>query len=945
MNRNLKRALLLIGTVASLATTAAADDWVRFCEDPTSTTPPWSTDWGALARENDLFGAVLGVSGTVNYSKYCFPPSGVTLPMQGRLGFTIGTTGSTQDNLAGTPWDDQMGLTYGMQTGVSGNFSIAKLFVGDANGANIKSDYFGKAGLGNAWTGASDRYFYADYTSNGFFVALRVDVIGDTARCQWAFQNQQTTAATIGFWFGQWVVLNGPQGGHSADYVIAPGYKPNHIDTRYARNANPNAAFPELELPPYINFGMFQSEAYGLQVVLSPSSSIPDQTPADALDFGKNGWILGSMYASDGAMPDDLRQDTSVSFGDTAYIEKWNAQAVQPYTGTPYNFIATTNPGADTRVIVAYYKSTWSSVDYQKPYAVVLDAPPVIGTVQGQPNSFQNAPFFLTVDIDNTRGFSTVDQAVPLQAVAVTLSLPQGMSDANNPASQQITQYINSIPPKTVQRVTFQVAVDPTLYGSQQYQVSISPNPGVSKVLTGTVVVASQPYLRVNNTANLVSAPWQFSDSTWNTIIGANSGLVLDQDYQVFGWDALAQSYVLQTGPQRGFGSFVISNQNVGYVPLGGGPQQVNDIQTGAPQIICHPGWNLIANPYNYAIPIGQIVGVPLSDNQNSYTFQQLANQNIVSGFLAYWDTVTQGYKYTTTLSDNIQPNTGYWMFVQSDQDVVIDFPPVFQEFLPGLPDPGNQIPKTKLVRGTPAATAAWNLKLIAQANGAVDSQTSIGQTTTPVLVKNLSQYKPPIAPAKNAVWTSIPVQNGKKTVQLGRALTTQMVGTQTWNWQVYSAAAGPVNVSWPAIASVPNNVQLTLVDTATGARKNMRSNSNYSFIAKARTMHNFQVVVQTGATLPVITNETLKAGTNSLSAMYVLSVNANTTVTVTQGSKVIATLVNNRADNSGLSNLTWNYLDAANRPVKNGTYQLVVKSTPSGGATETKSVTFAVKR
>ena len=93
------------------------------------------------------------------------------------------------------------------------------------------------------------------------------------------------------------------------------------------------------------------------------------------------------------------------------------------------------------------------------------------------------------------------------------------------------------------------------------------------------------------------------------------------------------------------------------------------------------------------------------------------------------------------------------------------------------------------------------------------------------------------------------------------------------------------------------------------------------------------------------VTNETLKAGTNSLSAMYVLSVNANTTVTVTQGSKVIATLVNNRADNSGLSNLTWNYLDAANRPVKNGTYQLVVKSTPSGGATETKSVTFAVKR
>jgi hypothetical protein len=196
-----------------------------------------------------------------------------------------------------------------------------------------------------------------------------------------------------------------------------------------------------------------------------------------------------------------------------------------------------------------------------------------------------------------------------------------------------------------------------------------------------------------------------------------------------------------------------------------------------------------------------------------------------------------------------------------------------------------------------------------------------------------------------NAIWTSVPVQSGNKTLQFGRALSTQSIGTQNWNWQVYSAKAGSVNVSWPAIGSVPNNVQLTLVDTATGVRKNMRSNSTYTFVAKARTMHNFQVVVTTGPALPVISSETVKAGSSALSAMYVLSVNANTTVTITQGSKVISTLVNNRADNAGLSNLTWNYLDAANRPVKNGTYQLVVKSTPSGGATETKSVTFAVKR
>ncbi len=938
MNRNLKRAILLFGTMASLATKAAADDWVQVCVDPASTTPPYSTDWGMLLRENDLFGAALGLSGTVNFSKYCFPPNGVTLPMQGRLGFTVGVTGSTQDNLAGTPWDDQMGLTFGMLTGVSGNFSIAKFFVGDATGANIKSDYFGKGGLGNYWTGASDRYFYADYTSNGFLVALRVDVIGDTARCQWTFQNQQTTAATIAFWFGQWVVMNGPQGGHSADYVTAPGHKPMSIDTRFVHNANPAATLPpELELPPYVNYGLYQSNDYGLQIVLQPSTAIPDQTQADGIDIGKNGFLLGSMTASDGAMPDVLLADTFFTFGADAYVEKWNATPVAPFTNQSPG-------GADTRTIVAYYKSTWSTSDYQKPYAVVLDAPPVIGTTPGAPQTFSNAPFFLTVDIDNTRGFSTQDTAVPLQDVKVTLNLPQGMSDANDATKQQLTQYINTIPPKTVQRVTFQVAVDPTLFGNQQYTVTIQPNPGITKVLTGTVVVASQPYLRIGNTANLVAAPWQFSDSTWNTIIGANSGLVLDQDYQVFGWDGAAQQYVLQTSPLRGYGSFVISNVNAGFIPLGGAPQQVQDIQAGAPQLIVHSGWNLISNPYNYAIPIGQIVGVPASDNQNSYTFEQLATQNIISGFLAYWDPVTQGYKYTTSFSDLIQPNTGYWLFVQSDQDVVIDYPPVFQEFLPGLPDPGGNVPKRHNVYQKPAAAATWNVQLIAQSNGSIDSGTSIGQATTAAVAKNLLRYKPPVAPMKNAVWTSIPVQSGKKTLQFGRAITAQGVGTQTWNWQVYTSSAGPVNLSWPGIATVPNNVQIKIVDLATGAQKNLRQAAGYSFTGKARSTHNFQVVVQTGPALPVISTATVRATASSMSSTYVLSVNAKTSVTIKQGSQVIATLVSDRSDNSGANTAAWNYMDAANRPVKNGTYQLVVSSTPSGGATETKTVTFVVR-
>jgi hypothetical protein len=140
MNRNFKKALLLFGFTAGVCTSAMANDWVQDCIDPASTTPPYSTDWGINSVYNDLFGAVMGVSGTVNYSKYCFPPNGITIPMAGRIGFGVGFTGSTQDNLNGSPVDDFMGLTFGMYTGVAGNFSIAKIFVGDAQGKNVKSE-------------------------------------------------------------------------------------------------------------------------------------------------------------------------------------------------------------------------------------------------------------------------------------------------------------------------------------------------------------------------------------------------------------------------------------------------------------------------------------------------------------------------------------------------------------------------------------------------------------------------------------------------------------------------------------------------------------------------------------------------------------------------------------------------------------------------------------
>lgn len=969
-------------------------DWVTYCWNPLTTKDPWSTTYGIEYEYDSMMGAVGGVSGTVTYDG-CLGQTSTTLDMQGRLGFFVGGDpyqtlpngaanphygqgGSVQDNIqaaltGGTVVDDGMGLTYGTYSGVAGNFSIANFVQSTASttagGApTTKMEFFGKNAILDAWVGASNRYFIETSTASfGGSEMLEVNIIGDAARCQWKVQNTGTaTNTSIGLDFGQWVnsFAPGENGPSSFNYITAPGLEPLQVLTRFLQTPQDNAAMPTantnmtpLTLPPYIDFGLSQSNAYGLQVVLGPSAQIPDQTQAVGLDVAYNGWILGSMTADDGAMPDGLEPDLSLtdSYGSDAYIEVLPVQPVGAYTGNSPG-------GADTAIFIAYFRSTWGVSDYNLPYSVVLDAPQVIATTPGNPYSFQyTTPATIAVHVDNTghpygQGFSTIGEQIPLEDVAVTLTLPPGMTEWVNGGPSNIstiTEYIQEVPAQVNSLVYFQVAVDPTLVGTVQYTVTVTPQPGPVKTLTGSIVVASQPYLTIGSSANLVTAPWTFGSPDWATIIGANTNLVLDQDFQVFGWDALQQQYILQTDALRGAGSFIISDQAVGTIPLGGSPQQDSDVFTGAPAIILQPGWNLIANPYNFAIPLGELVGVAEANNDNAYTFSQLVNLNYVNGFLAFWSTLTNDYQYTQTLDDLMQPNTGYWIYVTSDQAVTISWPQVFQAFVPGLQyvDEGWSWAKQ---RGTPLKSKArvplgtpeWALQLAARTNTMLDATTTIGQAKTSNLVTTLTKHKAPVAPMKHAVSSYIYVTNNSKVLNLAQALTTDNVKEQVWTWNIFTQSAGPVTLTWPNIGSVPNNVTIRLTDASTGASELLRNTSKVTFEGAAQGTKTYKLEVLTGAPEAVIESVTAAAASGGAKVSYDLSVNATTTVTISNSTGgVIATLALNQSESSGVSKVAWNYLDAANRPVPNGTYKAVVSATPSGGQTETKSVSITVKR
>jgi len=983
MIRNLLKATALaaiglvgIGSALAQVPVIPPLGWTPLCVD---TTPTYSNDYGIEIDWNDLFGVTVGVSGTVHYAKNCFGPNGITNSIKGRIGQMIGPRGSAQDEAypVGAPVnqliDAWLMITMGMPDGVEGNWGYAKSV--KVSGATSTSagtttrTLFGQNGPDTFFYGASDRYFVVEATNDNIRIILRVDILGDAGRLQWQMTNMDTAAVSIGLEYGEWVrfsqpLTNGPvvdpSSGVALTYVTVPGQRALFTDHRFAANPNLAATTPhQLAMPPRLDIGMTQRNAYGLTVPLKATTAIPDQTPVDILDVGKAGFLLGVETAADTPMPPfdstpaPILEDTSFT-GSTAYVERWFPKQT---------------PAGAARTIVAYYQNTWSSTDYVAPYSVVLDAPNLISVLQDDPFTFNINPMVIRVYIDNTRGFSSASAPINLNDVQVTLNLPQGMTDANDGISTKITQFIPVVPftthfldPATgfpistpMSFVDFPVNVDPTVYGTQNYSVNIIAKPAQSKTVTGSINVASQPKLKIAATGNLVGVPWSFTASDWNTILGTPT-FQQDVNYQAFSWDGLQQAYVLQTSPQLGYGTWLISNENLGFVSLKGNPSQPVDassgkllIQTGAPNVELFPGWNLIANPYNYSIEIGQIVGVSEANPSQSQTYEALADQGIISPTLAFWDPNTQAYQFTSSFIDLIQPNIGYWVFVNSPQPVTLAFPPVSTPFLP-VDNTTNFFKKNVVEKTYVAPAAAWKLGLTIKTSRATDTHNTIGVLKNAAQVQQARIMKPPVAPVASAVSGALIATQGNKSLSLAQSLLASS-NTMIWDWQVFTKSAGPAVITWPAITSVPSTVSLTLTDMATNTKIDMRKQSSFTFAGIANRNRAFKITavqgtVYTGPVLGTISAALSgRSVTSPFNINYVVNTDANVTVKVMQGTKVVDVVANALASAKGSHTVSWTQVDSNNKRVGAGVYTIQITAAAANRAAEVKTVSIFVNR
>ncbi|MCK4389013.1 MAG: PKD domain-containing protein [Desulfobacterales bacterium] len=166
--------------------------------------------------------------------------------------------------------------------------------------------------------------------------------------------------------------------------------------------------------------------------------------------------------------------------------------------------------------------------------------------------------------------------------------------------------------------------------------------------------------------ANLAGTLGGYNDTMWRCFAFNKSKLGYDEANDT----GFANTYPLKPGKAYWLISRETRTLNVKGLSL----------DTTAPfEVTLHPGWNMVANPYNTAI-----------DSTNTYfkvsadgvTFEDLSTTALTDNYLYKFDPHqdahgnTIWYTHFTIDAEPMQPYEGYWLYSYSSSDVIIRFEP-----------------------------------------------------------------------------------------------------------------------------------------------------------------------------------------------------------------------------------------------------------------------------
>ena len=516
-----------------------------------------------------------------------------------------------------------------------------------------------------------------------------------------------------------------------------------------------------------------------------------------------------------------------------------------------------TLPPGGTQEVIAYYGNGSVSETLDRDFVVAADAPESLGYNTGAALDASIAgkvgfdplaaaslflspnPFQIYAGVYN-RVPNTPANTVSLNNVRASVTLPKGLvfaaptgSTVVDPAEKQINSSGNGAGVISGDRgadTPFNVRATGEVYGTLTFQVNVKTNEAGSRQISRVINVPATPYRPLPTTNfQMLGIPFDFDATLSNNADPAtvlNALAVNDTTAPVLKtWVPDPNSsngagyYADVTKLQNGVGYFYKPSAGRAYVfakgvkPLANqAPVNGTNFADSQPrQIQLTRGWNLIANPYVYEIPLRYLRFATNNVINDAISFADGTNSGLIgSAGLYFLNPTTNSYDYFYRPEVPLKPWEGYWIFVTRNVTLVYQLP--VQRNSVVLPSADGSEPATRAVRGEMASGRAanlaaqtaedWRLQLVATREGGKSDQAAlIGVSASGKDSDGLTSPKPP-TPYSDYVYTTL-IKSDKE-APLAKDIRRSVGAEQSWTLDVASDASGKVTLSWPGASRLP---------------------------------------------------------------------------------------------------------------------------------------------
>lgn len=594
---------------------------------------------------------------------------------------------------------------------------------------------------------------------------------------------------------------------------------------------------------------------------------------------------------------------------------------------------------SQTKRFITYFGLAGADSNLDGTYALSAEAPfslklqtgdnPQTAAAEGAENAFRSPnPFTLRAFINNTG-------TRPLSNMAVSIALPDGFVLAG--ANDTISKSVPTVPAGTEQEVSWTIRSEDTQRPGVRVITVSSAGPAVSsKVIEREIGIPALPRLdfpSVTRRLDMISVPYDFTNRDLEHIFqslgslgvtGGGNAAVARYDPSARAYSFFPDPFITSVLPGEAIWLF---NGSLAQVQLPADRQEIDPTTQVAVSLT--PDWNQVGCPYT--VPTRLFDAQVVTSDNTVRTFTEAVNAGIVRPVLYEYEpnpvdpSLPGQYLFSGDSSTLFNPWRGYWLRVLQQVSMVYSATSLVGPFRANGPD------YLRLSGG-------WEIGLDALAGGLRSQTVTVGQDPSSQDGHDLRDVDapPPVRAAGNVRLAVVHPDWGRNSGGYLRDIRGASGAPARWLLQCDSDLAHePITLRWN-LRQAPADVQFTLTDLQTGARRHMRTTSGYAFDSGAFGGARMLQVTAERRTRPLLAVPLMTATPGrgrSVGIAFTLTAAATVEVVIESPTgRRVRTLAVGFEGQAGQNVLGWDGRDDAQRPVPTGQYRCRVLVHTSDG-------------